>query len=178
LSADHEQIWLRSEEEPPGRQRHAIQHPKMMVATAWISLGFHLLNALPKHSSFTEEYYCNNILAVGVRLHPAREEKQLCPHGDNATVHIAQKCRDLRRENGLRSLTHEPHSNNLASSDFFLFGHVKQCVAGMTFGSGDKLFEAIPSVVMEITIEALHQVSDHWLERLDWVAKNNNDSDP
>jgi hypothetical protein len=37
----------------------------------------------------------------------------------------------------------------------------------MTFGSGDKLFEAIPGVVMEIPIETLHQVFDHWLERLD-----------
>jgi hypothetical protein len=38
-SIDYEQIWLRSEEEPPEKQRHAIQHPKMMVATAWISLA-------------------------------------------------------------------------------------------------------------------------------------------
>jgi histone-lysine N-methyltransferase SETMAR len=73
------------------------------------------------------------------------------------------------------SLTHPPYSPDLAPSDFFLFGHINQCVAEMTFGSGDKLFEAIPSVVMEILIETLHQVFDCWLERMDWVAKNNGD---
>jgi hypothetical protein len=42
----------------------------------------------------------------------------------------------------------------------------------MTFGSGDELFEAIPSVEIEIPIETFHQVFDDWLERLDWVAQN------
>jgi hypothetical protein len=34
LSTGHEQIWLRVEEHPPGRPRHTIQDPKMMVTIA------------------------------------------------------------------------------------------------------------------------------------------------
>jgi hypothetical protein len=53
LSTYHEQIWLRVEEQPPERPRHAIQDPKMMVAIAWNPLGFHLFDALPKGNIFT-----------------------------------------------------------------------------------------------------------------------------
>jgi hypothetical protein len=48
----------------------------------------------------------------------------------------------------------------------------------MTFASRDELFEATPRVVMEIPIETLHRAFDHWLERLDWVAKNNGEYHP
>jgi hypothetical protein len=84
-----------------------------------------------------------------------------------------QKYRDFCRENDLRTIPHQPYSHDLALSDFFLFGHVKQFLAGMIFPSRDELFEAILSVVMKISIENLHRVFDHWLETLDWVVKNN-----
>jgi hypothetical protein len=48
LATDHEQIWLRSEEQPPERPRYTIQDPKMMLTIGWNPLGFHVLNSLPK----------------------------------------------------------------------------------------------------------------------------------
>jgi hypothetical protein len=41
LSTDHEQIWLRGEEQPLERPRNTIQDPKMMVTIAWSPPGFH-----------------------------------------------------------------------------------------------------------------------------------------
>jgi hypothetical protein len=177
-STDHEQMWLRSEEEPLERPPHPIQNPRMMVTIAWNPLGFHLLNALPKGGSFTAGYYRDNILADLVPLRQAGEERQLCLHADDARVYIAQKCRDFCRDNGLRILPHPLYSHDLAPSDFSLFGHVKQSLTEMTFASRDELFEAILSVVRKIPIETLHRVFDHWLERLDQVAKNNGEYYP
>jgi hypothetical protein len=39
-----------------------MQDPKMMVAIAWNPLGFHLLDAPPKGSTFNAEYHRVNIL--------------------------------------------------------------------------------------------------------------------
>jgi hypothetical protein len=48
----------------------------------------------------------------------------------------------------------------------------------MTFASRDQFFETILNVGMKIPIENLHRVLDHWLERLDWVTKNNGEYYP
>jgi histone-lysine N-methyltransferase SETMAR len=178
LNTDHGQMWFQPNEEPPERPRHTIHDEKMMVTIAWNALGFHLLDALPKGNSFTGAYYRDNILAGLLPLRPASGKRQLCLHADNARVHTAQKCREFCHENGLRILTQPAYSPDLAPSDFFLFGHVKHCLAGMSFASRDDLFEAIRSVVMAIPTETLHRVFDHWLERLEWVAQNNGDYYP
>jgi hypothetical protein len=158
-------MWLRPEEEPLEIPGHPIQDPKMIVTIAWNQLGFHLLNAHSKGSSFTGGYCRDNILAGFVALRPTGQERQLSLHADNAKVRTAQKCRDFCRENGLQilplPLPRPPYSPDLAPSDFFLFGHVKQSLAEMTFASRDQFFEAILSVVMKIPIETLHQVLDY-----------------
>jgi hypothetical protein len=65
--------------------------------------------------------------------------------------------------NGLRILPHPPDSPDLAPSDFFLFGHVKQSVAGMTFASRDEVFEAI-------LIKNLHRFSTiGWTGWTEWL---------
>jgi hypothetical protein len=56
LSPNHEQIWLRVEEQPPERPRHIIQDPKMIVIIAWNPLRCHLLDALPQGNTFNTEY--------------------------------------------------------------------------------------------------------------------------
>jgi hypothetical protein len=123
-------------------------------------------------SSFTGREYRDNILAGLGPPGPVEKERQLCLRADNPKVHTAQKCRGFCRETGLQILPQPPYSADLAPSDFFLFGHVQLSLAGMTFASHDESFEAILSVVMKIPKDISHRVFDHWLERLDWVAKS------
>jgi hypothetical protein len=133
----------------------------MMVTIAWNPLGFHLLNALPKGNSFTGEYYRNHIVASLLQLRSASDGKRFCLHADNARVHTARKCQDFGRENRLCILTHRLCSPDFAPSDFFLFGHLKHCLAETVFASRSELFEAIQNVMTEIPIETLHRVFDH-----------------
>jgi hypothetical protein len=157
LPTNHEQPWLRPEEEPHERPRHTVQAQKKMVTIAWNPWGFHLLNALPKGSSFTGEYYCNNILAGLLQLRPAPESRRLCLLADHARVHTGRQCQDFLGENRLRILTQPPYSPDLVPSDFVVFGHVKHCLAVAAFASRSELFEAIQSVGTEIPIETLHR---------------------
>jgi hypothetical protein len=96
-----------------------------MFIIVWNQLIFHLLDVLPKGSTFTGEHYRDNILADLLPLRLAQNERKLCFHADGARVYIAQKCRDFCYENDLRTLIHSPFSLDLMPSDFFLFEQVK-----------------------------------------------------
>jgi histone-lysine N-methyltransferase SETMAR len=131
LGPTHEQIWLRPGETPPERARHTIQDRKIMVTIAWNPLGFPLIVALPKGRTFNTEYTHDNIFAALTQLQPEEDGRKLVVHADNARTRTAQKCRSFCKENGLWLTPHPPYSPDLAPSDFFLFGHVKEHLEGM-----------------------------------------------
>jgi hypothetical protein len=67
---------------------------------------------------------------------------------------------------------------DLAPSDFFLFGYVKEHLKGMVFPSYEELLDAHGEVVTGIKSETLTAVFEHRIERLEWVSKNNGDYYP
>jgi histone-lysine N-methyltransferase SETMAR len=50
-------------------------------------------------------------------------------------------------ENPVRLAVHPPYSPDLAPSDFFLFGHIKHCLHGVTFPSREEFLAAIHGIV-------------------------------
>jgi transposase len=107
---------------------------------------------------FNAEYYCNNILAALTPLRQQGGRRRLIIHADNARSHIAQKCQNFCRANGLRLASHQPYSPDLALSDFFLFPYVKHRLQRRIFPSGEELLKAIQEAVTEIRPETLHAV--------------------
>jgi transposase len=118
-----------------------------MVTIAWNPFGFPLIVALPKGCTFKAEYYRDNILTELTQLQPEDDGRKLVVHTDNAKAHTAQKCRTFCEENGLRLAPHPPYSPDLAPSDFFLFGYVKERLKGIVFPSYEELLDAIGEVV-------------------------------
>jgi histone-lysine N-methyltransferase SETMAR len=147
-----------------------------MVTIAWNALGFHLVEALLKGMHSNAEYYRDHILTKLIRLRPQAGERNLVIHADNASPHPAEKCRTFCAENGLRLATHAPYSPDLAPSDFFLFDYVKDRLQRIGFASREELLAAITEVLDEIPPETLPRVFEHWIERLEWVSQNNDES--
>jgi transposase len=106
------------------------------------------------------------------QLQSEDDGRKLVVHADNAT---AQKCRTFCEGNGLRLAPHPTYSPGLAPSDFFLFGYVKERLKGMLFPLYEELLDAISEVVAGIESETLTAVFEHWMERLEWMSKNNGD---
>jgi transposase len=106
-------------------------------------LGFPLIVALPNGYTFNAEHYRENILAALTQLQPEDDGRKLVVLADNARVHTTQKCRTFCEENGLRLAPHPLYSHDLAPSDFFLFGYVKERLKGMVFPSYEELLDAI-----------------------------------
>jgi hypothetical protein len=135
LSTDPKQVWLRVEAQPPERLRHTIEDPRIMVTIAWNPLGFHLLDALPKGSTFNAEYYRVNILTELLPLRPQVDRRGIGIYADGGKPHTARKCRPFCEENRPRLAIHPPHSPDLAPSDFFLFAHIKHYLQGIAVPS-------------------------------------------
>jgi hypothetical protein len=93
-------------------------------------------------------------------------------HVDSARLHIAQKTLGFCRENLLETAPPLPHSPNLASSDFFLFGHVKHQLEGIEFPSEEALLAAIQQILSDLTVNTLVAIFANWVEGLKWVALN------
>jgi transposase len=118
-----------------------------MVTVAWNPLELPLILALPKGHTFNAEYYRDNILTALTQLQSEDDGRKLVVHVDNARAHTDQKCRTFYEENGLRLAPHLPYSPDLAPSDFFLFGYVKERLEGMVFPSYEELLNTIGEVV-------------------------------
>jgi hypothetical protein len=146
-----------------------------MVTIAWNPLGFPLIVALPKGSTFNAEYYRDNILAALTQLQPEDDRRKLVVHADNARAHAAQKYRTFCEENELPLALHPPCSSNLAPSDFSLFGYVKERFKGMYshHTRNYSTLDTIGEVVTGIESETLTAMFEHWMERLEWVSQNN-----
>jgi transposase len=134
-----------------------------------------LVEALPKVTRLNAEYYRDNSFTELIRLRPQAGERNLVIHADNASLHIAQKCRPVCPENGLWLARHPPYSPDLTPSDFFLFGYVKDRLEGIVFASREEFLARIREVLDEIPPETLPPVFEHWIERLECVSQNNGD---
>jgi hypothetical protein len=65
-------------------------------------------------------------------------------------------------------MLHTPYSPDLAPSDFYLFGYVKRCLAGLSFEDADQLLAAVEAVLEGIEKVTLQAV---FLEQMDRSKK-------
>jgi histone-lysine N-methyltransferase SETMAR len=86
---------------------------------------------------------------------------RLVIHADNAKSHIARQCRALCEENRLRFAVHPSYSPDVATSDFFPFGHIKHVLQGIISLSRDELLAAIHEIVGTIPQSTLEDVFRH-----------------
>jgi hypothetical protein len=68
-----------------------------------------------------------------------------------------------------------PDISDIAPSDFWLFGHVKNSLAGRTFDEPEQLLDEITEFLDEIQPSELEIVFSHWLKKVRCVLDNNGD---
>jgi transposase len=85
---------------------------------------------------------------------------------DNSPIHrsraVTEKVGSLR----LALAPHPAYSPDLAPSDFFLFGYLKEKIVGIDFGSPRELIDWIQLTFEAIPGHILHSVFESWLRRV------------
>jgi histone-lysine N-methyltransferase SETMAR len=69
---------------------------------------------------------------------------------DNARPLTAKKVIEFIAGNGMEKAPHPPYSLDLAPCDFYLFGYIKDRLAGASFDGPDRLLQAIDAIFQSI----------------------------
>jgi hypothetical protein len=73
----------------------------------------------------------------------------------------------------MKSAPHSSYFPDLALSDFYLFGYVKKCLAGLSFEDADQLLAAVEGVLKGIEKVTLQTVFLEWMDRFrNYIATN------
>jgi hypothetical protein len=67
----------------------------------------------------------------------------------------------------LRTAPHPPYSPDLASSDFFLFGHLKITLQESEFDNAGELLDSVVKILSVISPETLLAIFHHLMDRLE-----------
>jgi hypothetical protein len=94
----------------------------------------------------------------------AGNRRKLLVHADNAHPHTTKLSTQCFNQNRMKSAPHPPCSPDLAPSDFYLFGYVERCLAGLSFEDIDQFLTSVEDVMEGIEKVTLQEV---FLERMD-----------
>ena len=147
-----------------------------MLTVFWNTEGFIIIDLLPEGLKFNSEYFITNILEKIYQMTSDLGLKSRCKitlHFDNARVHTARKVIQFMDLHQMKRALHPPFSPDIAASDFYLFGFLKDRLAGKVFESVDELFEGIAQILSKIPQETLINVFHEWEERLRQVIEKN-----
>jgi histone-lysine N-methyltransferase SETMAR len=136
-----------------------------MLTVVWGVDSFHVVDLIPSQRSFNSEYFVSHVLAPKVFSRgkiPHTHRPHL--HLANCRVHFSKATEQFITENHIGDVPHPPYSPDIASSDFWFFGHVKTSLVGQTFDEPEQLLEAIAELLNEIQPPEAVTVFSHWVE--------------
>lgn len=170
LDSDYELQWVHEDEKPAERPKRLISAKKCMITIFFSPLGFRVINMLPQKTTFTSQYFIDEILVKITKTHPPQVQRdpkrRVRLHFDNARPHKTNAVLQFCNNNGLSICEHPPYSPDLAPSDFYLFGMIKQKLKGRKFDSENELFNAIVEILKCVSKEELISVFKNWKGRL------------
>jgi hypothetical protein len=91
---------------------------------------------------------------------------------DNISPHRSRLTARNPKENRITASPHPAFSPDLAPSDFFLFGALKDQLSGRIFESPDELVEAIREIASAIPWTTIERVFLEWEERLQLLYRH------
>jgi histone-lysine N-methyltransferase SETMAR len=153
-----------------------IQSRKSFVTMAWNPDGFHLIKALAKGMMLNSTYYIHEILTPLLDWYKARfgvAQQNLVIHTDNAHSHIAKVIFDFCKKNEITAAPYPPYSLDLAPSDFYLFGFLKDRLKGSVYDEPDGLLGPVAALLEDVERTTLERVFRHWMKKLQACISGN-----
>ncbi|KFD52818.1 hypothetical protein M513_06309, partial [Trichuris suis] len=156
-----DEVWLchyDSESEQQSRQWKHVNSPrpkrarleprlgKILATIFWVAEGILLIDYMEDGGTITGKYYANLFLQLREEIKEKRRgklsRKVLLLH-DNAPAHRAKVALAAIQQCGFGQIDHPPYGPDLAPSDYFLFGNLKQHLRGTVFSDDNELKSAV-----------------------------------
>ena len=170
--------WSKSPSEVRRNVNRTVKSQKVMVTIFWSVNGFHVIEVLPEGHTFDSEYFISLVKMLKKRIFPPKSKrwsKKIYLHLDNAPVHRSRATTTTAQKIGFCMLRHPPYSPDIAPSDFFLFGYIKEKLKNCHYGSTDRLMTAIYNIIDGIPPELIANVMRNWISRLHMVIESDGD---
>ena len=147
----------------------------MMITIIWGVNRPYIIDDLPEGEHYNSVYFIEHILKplTGIIdvIWPRRINRKIWLHLDNCQVHNSQLTQNAIKDSEFKRAPHPAYSPDLAPSDFFLFGFIKEQLRGQSFKTED-LYKATYSNMRCISSEKIKEVLYHWKYRCEWVYSN------
>ena len=130
----------------PKKFKLAPSAGKVMITVFWDMQGVLLVDFLPKGKTINAARYQETLKKLAVAIGRKRPSIQnMILHHDNARPHTAHATTDEITAKGWTVLPHPPYSPDLAPSDFYRFGPLKDFLRGQRFDSDEAVKTAVRS---------------------------------
>ena len=137
---------------------------------------FYIIDILPEGQIFNSSYFIDYILKpLSLKrstICVQTDKKLLWLHLDNCRVHNSKSATESLRMLGFKRAPHPPYSPDLAPSDFYLFGYIKEKLKGCFFDTIEELKAKIILILEEISEAKRNEVFLSWIKRCDYVASH------
>ena len=168
--------WLAVDEELPVRVKQTIAAPKSMITIFFNPHSFPIVEVLPEKASFNAAYFIDCVVTPLAQLHAStagdNARRKLRLHFDNSPCHTSRAVSDAMTRLRCRRVPHPAYSPDLAICDFYLFGRIKERLAGVSVGGAEDLRNEVMSILAEISYDEKSRAFNHWIERCEWVAEH------
>ena len=113
-----------------------------MVTVFWDSVGGILVDFMSKGATINSDIYIDTLKKLKARIRrvrPALKMSKILLQYDNARRHTSLKTRQVVSSFAWTTISHPPYSPDLAPSDFYLFGPLKERLRGQHFSSDEEV---------------------------------------
>ena len=173
---DPQGAWVFEDDSAPVYPNPSNFVQKMMLTIIWGVYGTYIIDELPEGEHFNSQYFVEHILlpleAQKQIIWPGRGNHKILLHLDNCRVHNSQYTQSVMDQTIFKRAPHPPYSPDIAPSDFFLFGYIKEKLKGHLHNNKEELYDDILTIIEGISLETKIAVFDEWAYRCNWVSSH------
>jgi hypothetical protein len=152
----------------PVVEKKELTKDKVMLIVFWSVEGFHVIEPLPPNTTCTADFFQKRVIKpLNKIFKPKTAGHPIWFHCDNCAVHRAKTSHKLLSDYEFVEMPHPPYSPDLAPSDFFLFGTVKERLKGLAAHDAEKTQSSFVDELKVFTQEDLISVMLDWMDRLE-----------
>ena len=161
--------WCFPDESNPIIVKDKIYIEKVMLTVIWGVNDFYVIDFLPQGAKYNSSYFIEHILTKLYEkkeiIWPKNAHRNIWLHLDNCRVHNSKVTMSKTEEYGFKRAPHPEYSPDIAPSDFFLFGYVKEKLKNHAFDTLEDLKESIIEILSQISRDMRKSVFEEWIKR-------------
>jgi hypothetical protein len=169
-------IFVPSRDLAATRAKDADRTKATMLTVFFTSRMLIALEALPKGTTCTQNYFISDILpdldGEKLRYRPKNPGQDFFRHMDNSKCHNAKKITGKLQKKQITRAPHPLYSPDLSPCNFWFFRMVKQKMKDREFCPGQEMLRSLSDAWSDLAFEDIQRVFLEWMDRLTWVILN------